>query len=96
METTYPDKLSPDHYEKIFVDIRAELARAKTRFPHSLHSVHEGYAIILEEMEEFWSEIKKYPAHSDLVKVRAEAIQSAAMIIRFVNDLIDNPSLWTK
>lgn len=46
---------------------------------------HEGYAVILEELDELWDECKaKVP---DVDRMRAEAIQVAAMAIRFAVDL---------
>lgn len=52
-----------------------------------MHSPHEGYAVLLEEVEELWDEIKKKnPSH---VKMRAEALQVAAMGARFIHDIID-------
>ena len=40
------------------VDIEVELHRASEK--HSaFHSGHEGYAVILEELDELWDEVKK-------------------------------------
>jgi hypothetical protein len=49
------------------------------------HSVHEGYAVILEELDELWSEAKAKEV--DPVKLRTEAIHVAAMALRFVAEL---------
>ena len=46
-------------------------------------STHEGYAVILEELDELWHEIKK---NGDKANMRDEAIQVAAMGFRFVVD----------
>jgi NTP pyrophosphatase (non-canonical NTP hydrolase) len=67
-----------------------ELIRAKGLFPDFYNSQHEGYAVILEEVEELWAEIKKNQRDYDLQAQRKEAIQAAAMLIRFVVELIDN------
>lgn len=52
-------------------------------------SCHEGYAIILEEMDELWEAIKDKKA--DHAHISREAQQVAAMAIRFLIDLIDAP-----
>ena len=46
-------------------------------------STHEGYAVLLEEVDELWDEIKKNGSKDRLTK---EAIQVAAMSIRFLID----------
>lgn len=61
-----------------------ELSRAKIEHP-PMFSFHEGYAILLEEMDELWSEIKKKKVNP--MKVKKEAIQVAAMAMRFLVDL---------
>jgi hypothetical protein len=49
------------------------------------NSIHEGYSVILEELDELWAECKtKTPDKSAL---RIEAIQLAAMAIRFAAEL---------
>lgn len=47
---------------------------------------HEGYAIIKEELEELWDEIKK--KEPDREEMRKEALQVAATAIRFIEDLL--------
>lgn len=63
-----------------------ELARARFKFPE-FRSPHEGYAIILEELEELKSEIFKKKDKRDLNKMRNEAMQVAAMAVRFMTDI---------
>lgn len=50
-------------------------------------SAHEGYALILEEMDELWDEIKKHPSRRSDLKMAKEASQLAAMAMRFLVDL---------
>ena len=50
-------------------------------------SPHEGYAIIKEEVDELWDEVKRRPEVRDNARMRAEARQIAAMAIRFMLDL---------
>ena len=64
-------------------DERADAIRVWSRF----NSYHEGYAVIKEEVDELWEEIKRSPRDVDAVK--GEAIQVGAMILRFLNELCD-------
>ena len=70
--------------ENIVCDVMAELEQAMKQ--HSpIRCPHEGYAVIKEELDELWDLIKKKnPPPSQL---RKEAIQVAAMGVRFVLDL---------
>jgi NTP pyrophosphatase (non-canonical NTP hydrolase) len=63
-------------------EIIEEYDRATKKFS-SFNSTHEGYAVILEELDELWDEIK---ANSDKSKMRKEAVQVAAMGLRFITD----------
>lgn len=65
-----------------------ELGRAFIKFP-KFAGPHEGYAVILEELDELWAEIKDDKRSKDDRKqaMRAEAIQVAAMALRFVVDI---------
>jgi hypothetical protein len=65
-------------------EVSAELARAVRKFP-PFHSGHEGYAVILEELDELWDEAKT--KHQNIATMRAEAAQVAAMALRFMIDL---------
>lgn len=50
------------------------------------HSFHEAYAVIKEEMDELWDEIKRNP--QDPEAIRQEAVHSAAMLVRLLTDLL--------
>ena len=65
---------------------RKELERAQQRFP-PFHSHHEGYAVIREEMDELWDEIKQSKSLRAAKLVRLEAVQVAAMALRFLVNL---------
>lgn len=69
----------------ILDDVRIELLNATQKFG-KFNSAHEGYAVILEELDELWEEIKF--KGSTPQRTRAEAIQVAAMAVRFVKDII--------
>jgi hypothetical protein len=83
------------------IDVITELNRARKKFP-KFNSAHEGYAILLEEVEELKREVFWGPTHSiddvaDLmpkaerrrIRMRAEAVQVAAMALRFIEDVCD-------
>lgn len=54
---------------------------------------HEGYAIILEELEELWDEVKlRKKDDPRLDQMRREAIQVAAMLVRFIVDVTGRPA----
>ena len=65
--------------------IEEELARARTAYPR-INSLHEGYAVILEEVRELETEIFKKPFRRDLEHVLTELVQIAAMCIRTAED----------
>ncbi len=50
------------------------------------NSPHEGYAVILEELDEMWEAIKK----KDISHSRKEAIQVAATAVRYLYDFTDS------
>lgn len=67
-------------------EVHAETLRAMGKFP-PFNSNHEGWAVIKEELDELWDEVKKADPHDPVA--REEAIQVAAMAVRFVHDLCD-------
>lgn len=70
--------------EKIANLIYQEFLEATERYG-PFHSTHEGYAVIKEELDELWAEIKK--KNPDKEHLKREAIQVAAMAMRFLYDL---------
>ena len=67
-------------------DIHDELIRARAKFPEPFHSTHEGIAVIWEEFEELKAEVFKQDCK--LSDMYDEAIQLAAMAVRFIEDLL--------
>ena len=70
----------------IFADVLAEVYRAEQHFP-PMRSAHEGWAILREEVDELWEEVKD--KGRSRVRMRSEAIQVAAMAVRFVLDVCE-------
>lgn len=66
-------------------EVRGEFNRASLLYP-PFNSAHEGWAVLLEEVEELWDEVKKSPTKRDITKMREEAVQVAAMALRFIYD----------
>jgi hypothetical protein len=63
----------------------AEAERATLLYP-PFNSEHEGFAVLKEEVDELWDEVKKSPRKRDPAKLRVEAVQVAAMALRFLVD----------
>lgn len=62
-------------------DIEQEYSRARMKH-RPMNSRHEGYAVIKEEVDELWDEIKKREPSPE--NLRKEAIQIGAMILAFL------------
>ena len=45
--------------EQALEDVKDEVIRAKLIFKENFVNQHEAYAVILEEVDELWAEIKK-------------------------------------
>lgn len=74
-------------------EVVEELRRARGRFP-TFHSAHEGASILREEFEELWDVVKQGGSSPRSVKaMRKEAIQVAAMALRFIEDVCDKPEV---
>lgn len=86
-----------DAYTKIALEAATELRRGDAIHGRGIvwptNSVsHEAYGVLLEEVDELWDEVKK--KHFDRAAARKEAIQVAAMAIRFVMNVCDeNPDV---
>lgn len=75
--------------DKILDAIKREAVQAaKIWAPFS--SLHEAYAVLLEEVEELWDEVKRSQKDPDRIPyVKKEAIQVAAMAMRMIYDCCD-------
>ena len=70
-------------------EVTDELARARSKFK-PFNSAHEGYAVILEELDELWDVVKlRHDSPERTAKMREEAIQVAAMAMRVIIDVCD-------
>ena len=80
---TYLDK---GKLEFIKAEVQQELEAACQKF-RPFASGHEGYAIIAEEVDELWDEVRKQYGLKRTAAMRKEAVQVAAMAMRFLYDV---------
>lgn len=73
-----------DRITAILSEVEREVRRAAAKHP-PMHSPHEGFAVLKEEVDELWAEIKKNFGREQCAF--DEAIQVAAMGVRYVLDL---------
>ena len=66
-------------------DLLTELATAQCRH-NPLNSLHEAYAVILEEVDELWDEVRRKKEERVPTNVRQELLQIAAMAWRAAID----------
>ena len=66
--------------------VKQELTNATSSYP-SFHSAHEGLAVIEEEFFELMGEVFLHPRERSQERMKQEAIQLAAMALRFIIDL---------
>lgn len=62
--------------------IKKEYFRAIKKFPRVQSSPHEMYAVLLEEVDELWDEVKGKNFQRNL-NMQDELIQIGAMVVRF-------------
>lgn len=74
--------------ERLLAEIGIEVARAESLWP-PIHSAHEGFAVILEEFDELKEHVWANQKRRDVVAMRKEAVQLAAMAVRFLRDICD-------
>lgn len=75
-----------DKLIKIFGNVQDELKSAMGKFP-PYNSAHEGWAVIREELDELWDEIKNDKEWDAEERQMKEALQVAVTAIRFIYDL---------
>lgn len=83
--------------ERLFTDKRNLVNSVLDEVRHNLkqgmikhapmHSPHEGASVIREEFEELWDHVKADTGRTP--EARKEALQLAAMAVRYIVDLID-------
>jgi len=71
-------------------EVKAELSRAdENHAPY--HSLHEAYAVLLEEVDELWEEVRKKRAVRDPEAIRHELVQIASICWRTSRCVLGKP-----
>ncbi len=70
----------------IAAEVLAELTRATELYP-AFNSAHEGFGVLLEEVDELKAHVWARQGKRDVASMQREAIQVAAMAMRFALDL---------
>lgn len=78
-ETIYNDAVALN-------EVADEVKRA-SQLHGPMASAHEGWSVILEELDELWEEVRKKRSARDPKQMRKEAIETAAMALRFASDV---------
>ncbi len=68
------------------VDAEREVRSAQAAWPR-FNSAHEGFGVLAEEVDELWTHVKTNQKRRDLAAMRKEAIQVAAMALRFASEV---------
>lgn len=75
--------LSPEAIEAL-----EEVNSARVNWP-SFNSAHEAFAVLAEEVDELWDHVRVNQQRRDLPSMRREAVQVAAMALRFAGEVCD-------
>lgn len=73
----------PSEWYKAFEEVWAELTTAVKNWP-AFNSAHEGWGVLEEEVDELKKHVQTNQKRRDLTAMRGEAMQTAAMAIRFM------------
>jgi hypothetical protein len=67
--------------------VSQELAIARVKY-RDMASAHEGWAVLREEVDKLWEEVKKKPSKRDTSAMYIELVQVAAMAQRMAEDIV--------
>lgn len=76
-----------------FAEVEKELNRANKIFD-PFHSLHEGYAVILEEVEELWGEIKDKKSTWDCQVEELIQVMAMCVKLRIYLEAVKDVSKW--
>lgn len=69
---------------RALAEVVAEIAQARAQHA-PMRGAHEGYAVLLEEVDELWAEVKD--RRRDLSAMPRKACQVAAMVLCFMAEV---------
>ena len=81
-------------YSKALKEVAHELRRLKTLCDDPNHpfddlqSVHQAYALLLEELDELWDEIKKKPSLRSSQSLIEEAVQISSVGFKIAHQIV--------
>lgn len=89
---TYRKTIDDELYERLMDverEVAAEVNSGLLEWP-PFNSAHEGFAVLLEEVDELKAHVWTNQKRRDLIAMRKEAVQVAAMAIRFALEACDD------
>ena len=66
-----------------FVAVRDEFVRVIEDHGEHYHSAHEGWAVMFEEVDELWDEVRKKRKNRDPKAMYTECVQIACCALKF-------------
>lgn len=73
-------------HKNVLKEVEVEVLCATSMWP-PMNSAHEAFAVMQEEVDELWEHVKTKQSKRDLFAMRKEAIQVAAMAVRFAAEV---------
>ncbi len=77
-----PAQVQVEMITAVFTAVQIELGKAMAAWP-PFNSAHEGFAVLQEEIDELWEHVRVKQKNRDLSAMQKEALQVAAMAMRF-------------
>ncbi len=74
--------------DSLLGDVKRELGFARAKFP-PFKSDHEAWAVLYEEVDELWEEVRRHREARGEQHMKKECIQVAAMALRFIEDCLE-------
>jgi|SRR3990167_4828392 len=72
--------------QRFLVDVVNEYGKARAKY-QPFHSAHEGYAVLLEEVDELWEWVRARSSNRSHEAMWQECIQIAAMAMAFATEV---------